>query len=118
MQNIPKIISGGQTGADRSTLDWALSHKLPCGGWCPKGRKAEDGPIDSKYPLRESPSASYLQRTEWNVRDSDASSLASELTGGSSSLKSISSLGFIWRPAISTALRGSKIGWRKNQLMS
>jgi hypothetical protein len=67
-------------------LDWALSHKLPCGGWCPKGRKAEDGPIDSKYPLKESPSASYLQRTEWNVRDSDATvllSLASELTGGS-----------------------------------
>ena len=86
MQNIPKIVSGGQTGADRAALDWALSHKLPCGGWCPKGRKAEDGPIDAKYPLKESPSASYLQRTEWNVRDSDATvlfSLASELTGGS-----------------------------------
>ena len=56
------------------------------GGWCPKGRKAEDGPIEAKYPLKESPSASYLQRTEWNVRDSDATvlfSLASELTGGS-----------------------------------
>jgi Circularly permutated YpsA SLOG family len=37
MQNIPKIVSGGQTGADRAALDWALSHKLPCGGWCPKG---------------------------------------------------------------------------------
>jgi hypothetical protein len=71
---------------DRAALDWALSHKLPCGGWCPKGRKAEDGPIDAKYPLKESPSASYLQRTEWNVRDSDATvlfSLAPELTGGS-----------------------------------
>jgi hypothetical protein len=42
MQNIPKIVSGGQTGADRAALDWALFHKLPCGGWCPKGRKAED----------------------------------------------------------------------------
>jgi hypothetical protein len=86
MQNIPKIVSGGQTGADRAASDWALSHKLPCGGWCPKGRKAEDGPIDAKYPLKESPSASYLQRTEWNVRDSDATvlfSLASELTDGS-----------------------------------
>jgi Circularly permutated YpsA SLOG family len=39
-------------------------------GWYPKGRKAEDGPIDPKYPLKETPSASYLQRTEWNVRDS------------------------------------------------
>jgi len=72
MQNIPKIVSGGQTGADRAALDWALSHKFPCGGWCPKGQKAEDGPIEAKYSLKESPSASYLQRTEWNVRDSDA----------------------------------------------
>ena len=82
MQQIPKIISGGQTGA----LDWALSHQIPCGGWCPKGRKAEDGPIPETYPLRESTSASYLQRTEWNVRDSDGTVLFSvslALSGGS-----------------------------------
>ena len=57
-----------------------------CGGWCPKGRKAEDGNIDPKYPLKESSSASYLQRTEWNVRDSDATvifSIAPTLSGGS-----------------------------------
>jgi Circularly permutated YpsA SLOG family len=80
------IISGGQTGADRAALDWALAHGVPCGGWCPKGRKAEDEPIDAKYPLKETPSASYLQRTEWNVRDSDATILFSiepTLTGGS-----------------------------------
>ena len=80
------IVSGGQTGADRAALDWALKHNLPCGGWCPKGRKAEDGPIDSEYPLKETPSASYLQRTEWNVRDSDATVLFSilpTLSGGS-----------------------------------
>jgi len=80
------IVSGGQTGADRAALDWALKHNVPCGGWCPKGRKAEDGPIDPKYPLKETPSASYLQRTEWNVRDSDATvlfSIESALTGGS-----------------------------------
>jgi hypothetical protein len=54
-------------------------------GWCPKGRKAEDGPIDRKYPLKETPSAAYVQRTEWNVRDSDATVLFSiepTLTGG------------------------------------
>ena len=80
------IVSGGQTGADRAALDWALKHNVPCGGWCPKGRKAEDGPIDSKYPLQETPSSSYLQRTEWNVRDSDATVLFSIqpiLSGGS-----------------------------------
>jgi Circularly permutated YpsA SLOG family len=86
MNSIPKIVSGGQTGAARAALDWALAHKVEFGGWCPKGRKAEDGPIDLKYPLKETPSASYLQRTEWNVRDSDATVLFSiepTLTGGS-----------------------------------
>jgi len=81
-----KIVSGGQTGADRAALDWALAHGVPCGGWCPKGRKAEDGPIDLKYPLKETPSESYIQRTEWNVRGSDATILFSiepTLTGGS-----------------------------------
>jgi hypothetical protein len=80
------IVSGGQTGADRAALDWALAHNVPCGGWCPKGRKAEDGPIEPKYPLKATPSGSYLQRTEWNVRDSDANVLFSiepTLTGGS-----------------------------------
>jgi len=80
------IVSGGQTGADRAALDWALAHRVPCGGWCPKGRKAEDGPIGLKYPLKETPSESYIQRTEWNVRDSDATILFSiepTLTGGS-----------------------------------
>ena len=70
-----KIVSGGQTGADRAALDWALHHDVECGGWCPKGRKAEDGTIDPKYPLKETPSVAYIQRTEWNVRDSDATVL-------------------------------------------
>jgi hypothetical protein len=81
-----KIISGGQTGADRAALDWALAHGVECGGWCPKGRKAEDGPIDPKYPLKETPPVAYIQRTEWNVRDSDPTVLFSidpALTGGS-----------------------------------
>jgi Circularly permutated YpsA SLOG family len=79
-------MSGGQTGADRAALDWALDRGLACGGWCPKGRKAEDGVIDGRYPLRESSSSSYLQRTEWNVRDSDGTvvfSLTPKLAGGS-----------------------------------
>jgi hypothetical protein len=81
-----RIVSGGQTGADRAALDWALSRGVPCGGWCPKGRRAEDGAIGPRYPLTETPSEDYAQRTEWNVRDSDATvivSLAPSLTGGS-----------------------------------
>lgn len=83
---IEKIISGGQTGADRAALDFALDHSIPHGGWCPKGRMAEDGSIDDRYRLRETPSSGYLQRTERNVRDSDgtvAFSIAAVLTGGS-----------------------------------
>ncbi len=68
---VEKIVSGGQTGVDRAALDVALELGLPCGGWCPKGRKAEDGPIARRYPLQETPSDDYAQRTAWNVRDSD-----------------------------------------------
>jgi hypothetical protein len=101
---IERIISGGQTGVDRAALDFALEHGIPCGGWCPSGRLAEDGRIDFRYPafltapqrrpmgnvfdavrnalasafgltggypLNETPSADYAERTAWNVRDSD-----------------------------------------------
>ncbi len=66
-----KIISGGQIGVDRAALDVALELDIPCGGWCPKGRLAEDGAIDARYPLRETPTSEYAQRTAWNVRDSE-----------------------------------------------
>jgi hypothetical protein len=81
-----KIVSGGQTGADRAALDWAIASGVEHGGWCPRGRKAEDGTIDRRYRLRETPSDRYSQRTEWNVRDSDGTvilSLGGALTGGS-----------------------------------
>lgn len=66
-----KIISGGQTGVDRAALDVALKLGISCGGWCPKGRKAEDGKIGLKYPLKETNSNSYSVRTRKNVKDSD-----------------------------------------------
>ncbi len=81
-----KIISGGQTGADRAGLDWAIKHGIPHGGWCPKGRKAEDGPIDAKCQLKETPNSNDLQCTEWNVRDSDGTvifSVGKRLSGNS-----------------------------------
>lgn len=68
---IARIVSGGQTGVDRAALDVALELGLPCGGWCPRGRRAEDGPIPDRYPLRETPWHGYPQRTRWNVRDTD-----------------------------------------------
>ena len=84
---LQKIISGGQTGADRAALDWALANPgIEHGGWCPLHRLSEDGRIDDCYLLEETPHDGYSQRTEWNVRDSDGTvifSIASELTGGS-----------------------------------
>jgi len=61
-RTIEKIISGGQTGADRAALDFAIEHGLPHGGWCPKGRRAEDGTIPDHYQLKETPSEDYQQR--------------------------------------------------------
>ncbi len=69
---VERIVSGGQTGVDRAALDVALALGIGCAGWCPRGRRAEDGPIAARYPLRETPSSAYAQRTEWNVRDADA----------------------------------------------
>lgn len=67
-----KVISGGQTGVDRAALDVALANGLPLGGWCPQGRRAEDGIIPPRYPLTETEESTYEERTELNVRDSDA----------------------------------------------
>jgi putative molybdenum carrier protein len=46
-----RVVSGGQTGADRAALDFAIKHGFEHGGWCPKGRLAEDGPLPKQlYP--------------------------------------------------------------------
>ena len=80
-----KLISGGQTGADRAALDVAMELGLDHGGWVPKGRAAEDGPLPGRYRVRETPSEDRAERTERNVADSDATLLISHgpLTGGS-----------------------------------
>ena len=67
-----KIISGGQTGADRGALDAAISLGIPHGGWCPRGRKAEDGVIPDRYSLIETACVHYQVRTEKNVAFADA----------------------------------------------
>lgn len=83
---VRRHLRGGQSGADRATLDWAIAHGIPHDGWCPRGRKTEDGALADRYVLRETPGFGYLQRTEWNVRDSDATlifTLSDSLDGGS-----------------------------------
>lgn len=79
-----KLVCGGQTGVDRALLDFCLQQGMSCGGWCPEGRMAEDGTIDSAYPVVPLPGASYDERTAANVRDSDATVIicSEGMTGG------------------------------------
>ena len=86
-----KIISGGQTGVDRAALDLAIERGMDWGGWCPKGGWAEDlltpPGLLTKYPrLKETPQSNPLQRTEWNVRDSDAALIITDGGGMSVSI--------------------------------
>jgi hypothetical protein len=81
---VRRIVSGGQTGVDRAALDVAIELGLDHGGWCPAGRRAEDGPIDEIYRLTETDSPEYAARTERNVLDSDGTLIIcpDEPTGG------------------------------------
>ena len=79
------LVSGGQTGADRAALDWAIENNFPYSGWCPQGRLAEDGPLNKRYKLSETGTSNYEERTRYNVQDSDGTVIFShtaELTGG------------------------------------
>jgi hypothetical protein len=85
MKRLFKIMSGGQTGVDRAALEWALVNGVPHGGWCPKGRKAEDGIIPIQFQLKETGSGNHSMRTRRNVQDSGGTVIFSkglELSGG------------------------------------
>lgn len=69
--SLVKIISGGQTGADRGGLDAAILLGIEHGGWCPYGRRAEDGRVPYKYALREVTTSDYPSRTRINIEESD-----------------------------------------------
>lgn len=83
---IEKVVSGGQTGVDRAALDVAIYLDIPHGGWCPRGRRAEDGRIPDVYQLSETSSRDYATRTQQNIIDSDGTLIlyANKLSGGSS----------------------------------
>src|SRR5947199_212598 len=78
------LISGGQTGVDRAALDVALELRIPCGGFCPQGRRAEDEPIPDRYPLSELAFSDYADRTRKNVEAAAATLIlhAGEIAGG------------------------------------
>ena len=80
-----KILSGGQTGVDRAALDYAIENNINHGGYCPRGRKAEDGRIPSKYNLKETSTSEYSERTEKNLTETDGTLIIiyGNLLGGS-----------------------------------
>lgn len=86
---IVKIISGGQTGADRGGLDAAIESGVEHGGWCPKGRYSEDGVVPEKYNLKETSSSGYLTRTKLNVSISSATIVFTFGAARTGSLKTI-----------------------------
>jgi hypothetical protein len=80
-----KIISGGQTGADQAALDAAIALNIPHGGWLPKGRKTENGPLSTRYALHEMSSPKYRDRTQKNILAAEGTLIFSfgPLSGGS-----------------------------------
>jgi hypothetical protein len=126
---IKKIISGGQTGADRAALDVAIKLNIPHGGWIPKGRKTENGILPDKYQLKEMSTASYPARTEQNVIDSDGTLIVShgKLSGGSDytrkmTLKHHKQLLYVdlnnYEPFDAASLIASWIGMQKVQVLN
>jgi hypothetical protein len=115
---IPKrIISGGQTGVDRAALDVALALGIPCGGWCPRGRWAEDGPIDPRYPLRETRGSDPGERTKRNVADGDATLImAPQPLGGGTAVahdwaETLDKILLVIEPNASNAALAVVAGW-------
>ena len=81
---LEKIVSGGQTGVDRAALDVAIFLEIEHGGWCPLGRRAEDGRIPARYRLKQTRARDYSVRTEKNVVESDGTLILyhRRMTGG------------------------------------
>ena len=57
---LKKIISSGQTEADRSALDVAIAMGIPHGGWVPKDRVTKIRPLPDKYKLQEMPTDNFF----------------------------------------------------------
>ena len=110
---VDKVISGGQTGVDRAAMDVAEHLGIEVGGWCPKGRLAEDGPIADHYPLDETPSDDYRERTRWNIRDSDGTLVLSTETYSPGTALTVTEARDRFKPLLIIHLDGEGSEWEK-----
>lgn len=107
---VKRIVSGGQTGADRAAFDFALQVGIDCGGWVPKGQIAEDGIIPAKYPnLIETESDDSGERTERNVRDSDGTLLVTRGTPTGGSAFTLQAVARLNKPVLHVDLEGESV---------
>ncbi len=87
-----KIISGGQTGVDQAALDVAIALRLDYGGYIPRDRRTENGPLSLKYDrMIELDTIGYPARTRKNVLVSDATLLLTlgKMSGGTALTRQI-----------------------------
>lgn len=109
--NITKIVSGGQTGVDQAGLDYAIEADIPYGGWLPRGRKTEAGPLPQTYRgMHCTSSRAYPDRTRRNIRDSDVTLILTwgPPTGGTK--LAVESAVQMQKPALVIDLRGFDSG--------
>ena len=113
---VQKIVSGGQTGADRAALDWAIEQDMPHGGWCPDGRLAEDGRIADRYQVLELSGSGYRQRTGKNVADSDGTLIVNlgELDGGTLATQRFA--GKLGKPCMVVQAAANQRAWQAEAL--
>ncbi len=97
---IEKVVSGGQTGVDRAALDAAIDAGVGCGGWCPRGRRAEDGTIPERYPLKQTPGSDYFDRTRRNVEDSNGTLIVASGEPNGGTLATLSHARRIGKPVL------------------
>ena len=92
---------------DRGALDAARAAGIDHGGWCPRGRRSEEGTIPERYSLRETPSADYEQRTEWNVWDSGGTLIITEGPPSGGTAYTVEVAGLAGRPVLVIDLAAS-----------
>lgn len=111
---IRKIISGGQTGADRGALEAAHDLGIERGGWAPEGWRAEDGLIPEWYRrgMLQAGSSAYRIRTRANIEEAHGTLIISfgDLQPGSGSMKTSNIARTLGKPCLAIQIPRSWVG--------